>query len=98
MSLWTCYSVTVSQGWLPVAALSLPLGLPQLGLLRKSSRIASHRIAWHAGRAWQSMAGQGMAGQGGNKVAVTLPLSQMMEWRRAKQVLTPGQPGARLGR
>lgn len=41
VSVWACYSVTVSQEWLPVAALSLSLGLPQLGLLRKSSRIAA---------------------------------------------------------
>lgn len=59
VSVWACYSVTVSQGRLPVAALSLSLGLPQLGLLRKSSRIAAQRMA-----CWQSMAGHGMAGQG----------------------------------
>lgn len=59
VSVWACYSVTVSQGWLPVAALSLSLGLPQLGLLRKSSRIAAQGMA-----CWQGMAGHGMARQG----------------------------------
>ena len=43
----------------PVAALSLSLGLPQLGLLRKSSRIAAQGMACWQGTAWQGRTGCG---------------------------------------